>query len=122
MRQEANDVTAAKEFLSSYQLCLDMLDLRKYERKRLKRQEEGCACEDILAGDEAYWRVRMYEVHSLLSRMKNGREKLMLYYHYVKSESVERAASLLGVSRRTGYRLHARGLLMAAHLLSRDAH
>ena len=109
----------AKDFLCGYQLCLDMLNLRKYERKRIKPFDEECFCEDILAGDEAYWRARMYEVSTLLGEMKNSREKLILYYRYIRGESIERAANLLGVSRRTGYRLHQRGLSTAAFLLKK---
>ncbi len=116
---EKESIEAVREFLCSYQLCLDMLDLRKYERKRVRHFDDPCVCEDILAGDEAYWRVRLYEVGALLGRMKNGREKLILYYHYVRGESIEHAANLIGVSRRTGYRLHARGLLMAARLYAK---
>ncbi|MBQ9784513.1 MAG: sigma-70 family RNA polymerase sigma factor [Clostridia bacterium] len=116
---EKASIEEVREFLCSYQLCLDMLNLRKYERKRASRFEDVCVCEDILAGDEAYWRVRMYEVSALLGRMKNGHEKLILYYHYVRGESIERAANLLGVSRRTGYRWHARGLCMAARLYAK---
>ena len=51
--------------------------------------------------------------------MKNGREKLMIYYHYVRGESIEHAANLLDVSRRTGYRLHERGLRSASFLYER---
>jgi len=116
-KEELEAMQEAKDFLCGYRLCLDMLDLRKYERKRLHNTEVTSACTDILSGDEAYWRARMYAVGGLLGKMKNGREKLMLYYHYVKGESVERAASLLGVSRRTAFRIHQRGLLSASYLL-----
>ncbi len=112
-------VERARNFLCGYQLCLDMLNLRQYERKRASVFSETCDCEDILAGSEAYWKARMYEVSTLLGAMKNGREKLMLYYHYVRGESIEHTANLLGVSRRTGYRLHQKGLLSASFLLDR---
>ena len=105
-----------RNFLCSYQLCLDMLNLRRYERKRAKRFSDPCDCADILSGDEAYWRARMFEVGTLISRMPNGREKLVLYWHYVKGESFERIAGGFGCSRRTSYRLHMRALERAAVL------
>ena len=111
---------AARNYLCGYQLCLDMLKLRKYERKRAAKFDELCDCEDILAGDEAYWKARIYEIAAFLGKMKNGREKMLLYYRYVKGESVERAASLLGLSRRTAYRLWNRALLSAGLLLARN--
>ena len=61
----------------------------------------------------------MTEVGNLIAGMKNGREKIILYYHYIKGESIEHSADILGVSRRTGYRIHQRGLLMASFLYER---
>ena len=115
-KEELEAMEEAKDFLRGYRVCIEMLGLRKYERRRLQGGDLS-GCEEILAGDEAYWRARLYAVNALLGRMKNGREKLLLYYHYVKGESVERAASLLGVSRRTAFRIHQRALLCAFHLL-----
>ena len=116
MEREAPNIEQVREFLLSYRLCVEMLDLRKYERKRIGDGELPACCEDILAGDETYWRIRLHEVNALVGNMKNSREKLILYYHYIRGLSVERAANLLGVSRRTGYRLHQKGLQIAARL------
>ena len=110
----------ARNYLCGYQLCLDMLKLRKYERKRAAKFDELCDCEDILAGDEAYWKARIYEIAAFLGKMKNGREKMLLYYRYVKGESVERAAGLMGLSRRTAYRLWNKALLSAGLLLNAE--
>lgn len=118
-QQLEKQVEDVRNFLCGYQLCLDMLNLRRYERKRAKIFCEECDCTDILGGDEAYWQSRMYEVAALLGQMKNGREKLILYYHYVRGESVEHAANLLGVSRRTGYRILRRALVSASFLYRR---
>ena len=113
----ARGVSAQSTRCPSDQLCLDMLKLRKYERKRAAKFDELCDCEDILAGDEAYWKARIFEIATFLGKMKNGREKMLLYYRYVKGESIERAAGLLGISRRTAYRLWNRALLSAGLLL-----
>ena len=114
--EEDERIEEVRSFLCGYQLCLDMLKLRRYERRRARGFSEICDCEDILAGNEAYWRARMFEVKSLIDSMKNGREKLILYYRYIRGESVEHAADLLDISRRTGYRLHRKGLLIASFL------
>ena len=119
MDQETLRMNAAKDYLSGYQLCLDMLNLRRYERHRAKPFGEECSCEDILRGNEAFWKARMYEVEHLIASLRNGREKLILYYHYIKGESIERSADFLGISRRTGYRMHRKGLLVAAAILER---
>ena len=117
--EKIDPVEEVRNFLCGYQLCVDMLNLKKYERKRAAVFRDECDCDDILAGSETYWRARMFEVGSLISSMKNGREKLILYYHYIRGESIERAADLLGVSRRTGYRIHKRALLLASFLYAR---
>ena len=119
IKAEENRMESTRNFLCGYQLCVDMLDLRKYERKRAHMFDDACDCEDILAGNEAYWRARMYEISTLINSMKNGREKLILYYRYVRGESVEHIANSLGVSRRTGYRMHKKALLSASYLLDR---
>lgn len=117
--RNAERMEDVRNFLCGYRLCLDMLHVRQYERKRARAFDDECDCEDILRGNETIWRARMFEVGSLIGQMRNGREKLILYYHYVKGESIEHASDLLGVSRRTGYRLHQKGLLLASFLWER---
>ena len=119
MDQESLRIEAAKDYLCGYQLCLDMLNLRKYERKRAYRFPDECSCEDVLQGNEAFWKARMYEVEHLIASLRNGREKFILYYHYIKGESIEHSADLLGISRRTGYRMHRKGLLVVGAVLER---
>ena len=114
--QEEARISRVRDFLCGYQMCMEMLNLRKYERKRAKSFDEEADCDDVLAGGEAYWRARMFEVRTLIEGMRNGREKLILYYHYIRGESIERAADLLGVSRRTGYRIHRRALFAISFL------
>ncbi len=114
--EEKERVEAVKDYLCGYQLCVDMLQLRSYERKRAKKFDEDFQCADLLDGGEALWRMRMFEIQALVDSMKNCREKIILYYHYIRGESIEHAADMLGVSRRTGYRLHQKGLLIISFL------
>lgn len=120
MEQEEKMIGAAREYLSGYRVCVDMLNLGRYERRRKKPFGEECHSEDIMQGNEALWQARMLEIEHLLASLRNGREKMVLYYHYIKGESVERSADLLGFSRRTGYRVHRRGLLLAGTALLRE--
>lgn len=112
-------VERARNFLCGYQFCMDMLNLRHYERRRANVFQDVCDCDELIAQGEAYWRARMCEIGALISSMKNSREKLILFYHYIRGESIEHAANIIGVSRRTGYRLHQKGLTVAAALLEK---
>lgn len=120
MDQETFLIDEGREYLCGYQLCLDMLNLHRYERRRKKPFGEEFCGEEILAGNEAFWRARLFEIEHLIASMRNGREKLILYYHYIRGESIERSADLLGISRRTGYRVHQRGLLTVGSILLRQ--
>lgn len=117
--QTAARIAAAKDFLAGYQLCLDLLELKKYERRRAERFDEPCRCEDVLAGNEAFWRARMEEIGQAIAALRNGREKLVLYHRFIRGESVEHAAQILGISRRTAYRAFSRGLSVVGIQLER---
>ena len=119
MTQEEILIDNAKNYLCGYQLCLDMLNLRRYERRRAKKFDEECNCEDVLMGNEAFWKARMYEAEHLIASMRSSREKLILYYHYIKGESIQHTADFLCISRRTAYRLHQKGLLSVGYILER---
>ena len=109
-------ILEARDFLRDYQIGLRFLQLRHFERRR-NPEEQFPTGDEFLRGNEAFWRARMQAVCSLIGAMKNGREKLILYYHYVQGESLERASDRIGFSRRTGYRLHQKGLLIVSFLL-----
>lgn len=110
-------VEKAKNLLLCYTVCADLLRLRGYERRRRAALDEPDDFAELVGGDETLWRARMFEIRTLLEKVRNGREKLILYYRYIRGESVEHTADILGVSRRTGYRLHQRGLVLFAAVL-----
>lgn len=117
-REDAR-IASARDFLSGYRLCLDLLKLKRYERRRAEKFDEPCRCEDVLAGNEIFWRARMEEVAQTIAALRNGREKLILYHRFIRGESVEHAAGVLGISRRTAYRAFRRGLSLVGLQLER---
>ena len=114
--EEAARVEQIRNFLCSYRFCADMLNLRRFERRRAQAFLDPCDCNDVLTGNEQFWRSRMMEVGTLINSMPNGNEKLLLYYHYIHGESIEYIGKALGVSVRTSYRLHGKALRRAAEL------
>ncbi len=96
-------------YLKGYTLNRKLLRLDRYERAYFgnKKEEEDFPVDAPLA------RARMFEVRHFIMEMANSDEKLLLYYHYIRGESVERCAELLGISRSSGFRLKKRALIRA---------
>ena len=111
---EENKITseqlkAVENYLNSFKFCRRMLNLRNYEQKyfdTLEWEKESPA-EFSLA------RAKMYEIRHFILDLPNGDEKLLLYYHFVRGETIERCAELLGVSRSSGFRMKKRALALA---------
>ena len=108
--QNENDIIKQMDnYLSGYQTNRKLLRLERYEREFFHPNEA-----DFEAfGEAPLARARMFEIRHFIMGINNCDEKLMLYYHYIKGESVERCAELLGISRSTAFRMRRRALLMA---------
>lgn len=104
----------AQDYLSGYCLCEKMLGLRGYERKRSTHSDTPANTEQILQASEQHWELQALEIKALINGMRNGREKMVLYYHFIRGESVDSAARLIGISRRTAYRMLQKGIAMVA--------
>ena len=108
------ELDAAQNYLLGYRLCERMMNLRGYERKRAAKMDEPENAEALLTASEHYWELQIGEIKALINALHNGREKMVLYYHFLRGESVESAAHLIGISRRTAYRMLQKGLAMVA--------
>ena len=103
-------------YLKGYRLNEKLLKLDKYERTYFGYTDNG----EYPACDSAFCRAKMFEIRHFIMDIKNGDEKLMLYYHYIRGESVERCAELLGISRSSGFRLKKRALELAAKSFKKE--
>ena len=102
------------QFLKGYTLYKRMLGIEKYQCEY--SPEEDSFFNEIdkdMLKEAPIARVKMFEVRHFILGLENSNEKLLLYYHYVKGESVERCAELLGMSRRSAFRLKNRALEVA---------
>ena len=104
----------ADVYLKGYSLHKNMLKLSLYEKQRGLTSEWNEETPDELPLS----RARMFEIRHKIMSLPNCDEKLMLYYHYIKGETIERCAELLGVSRSSGFRMNKRGLRMMAEKMS----
>ena len=106
------EIRAIDNYLRGYVINQKLLKLDRYERTYFGyKGDEGRMEVDISLA-----KAKMFEIRHFITEMANGDEKLLLYYHYVRGETVEKCAELLGISRSSGFRLKKRALLMAAEL------
>ena len=98
-----------ENYLKGYWLNRSLLRLERYERECFGWQ----ATEEDLPGEAPIARARMFEIRHFITSMTNSNEKLMLYYHYIRGESIERCGELLNISRAGAYRLKKRAVTAA---------
>ena len=106
------EIKEIDNYLKGYALNMKLLRLDKYERTYFGYKDG----EDSAFNDAPLARARMFEIRHFIIEMKNCDEKLLLYYHYIRGESVERCAELLGISRSSAFRLKKKALLLAASI------
>ena len=114
---DSNDIKRAEDYLKGYRTNGKLLRLERYEREYFGTKDN---CDFEAMGEIPLARARMYEVRHLINSLPNCDEKLLLYYHYIKGENVERCAELLGVSRSSAFRMKKRGHEMVARALNTD--
>ena len=107
-------VAEAENYLKGYALNKKIVRAERYEEEFGGGEQE----ELELLGDIPLARARMFEIRHFIMDMTNSDEKLMLYYHYVKGEPVERCGELLGISRSSAFRLKSKALSLAQAKLS----
>lgn len=103
------DLEIIENYLNTYKFCRRMLNLRNYEQKYFDTLE----WESESPAEFSLARAKMFEIRHFILDMPNGSEKLLLYYHFVRGETVERCGEMLGVSRSSAFRLKKRALAKA---------
>ena len=98
------------EYLKGYTFNRRLLQISRMEDQYFHIGER----EEVEPGEPPLARARMFEIRHFIMGLPNGDEKMLLYYHYVRGETVDRCAQMLGISRASGFRMRRRALLMAA--------
>jgi hypothetical protein len=104
------EIRETDQYLKGYQTQRKLLRLDRYEREYFGYRDTP----DELPVEVALARAVMFEIRHFILKMENSDEKLFLYYHYVRGESVEKCGELLGISRAGAFRMKRRALRLAA--------
>ena len=103
------EIKDAENYLCSYKFCRKLINMKNYEDKYFDTLE----WESESPAEFSLARAKMFEIRHFILDMSNSSEKLMLYYHFVRGESIEKCGELLGVSRSSAFRMKKRALALA---------
>ena len=111
--KQTERVEEARNYLESYLIHAKMLAGNRYSRTYLGALPDGGDSDC----DDPFLQAKMFGVRSFVMGLPSCREKMLLYYRYLHGHPVEKCAELLGVSRRTAFRIAADALILAAEHL-----
>ena len=103
------NIKRVENYLKGYMINRKLLMMKNYETKYF----DTCEWESETPVEFAVVRAKMYQTRHFVLNIKNSNEKLLLYYHFIRGESVERCAELLGISRSSAFRLKKKALCVA---------
>ncbi len=110
-KEERNYV---ENYLKTYAINKKLLGMEKYRAEYLSRGASFLdSADEPILNEAPLARAKMFGVRHFILDLPNSDEKLFLYYHYIKGESTERCAELLGISRRSAFRMRNRALELA---------
>ncbi|MBP3314183.1 MAG: hypothetical protein J6M03_00030 [Clostridia bacterium] len=108
------EFSEVENYLRTYAFYKKLLMLDKYEQDYFAKPKTQYPEALDRPSEIALAHAKMFEVRHFIMSMQNCNEKLLLYYHYVRGDSVERCAELIGISRSSAFRLKKRALILAA--------
>ena len=112
--EEPRALCAVKVFLEDYQSAVRMLRICRLEEKARRGSEDGVVYYGEVGGTADEWLRRMHSIENFIKSLPHMPSKMLLYYHYIYGDTVERAAEDLDISRRHAFRLKKRALSLAA--------
>lgn len=112
----AEAIRQIEDYLKGYQFYQKLLRLDRYEKAYFGASE----WESEAPGELPLARAKMFEIRHAIMGIPNCEEKLLLYYHFIKGEPVERCAELLGISRSSAFRMKKRALVLAAESIGKQ--
>lgn len=124
---ERERIQAAERYLSEYRtmfrmlragmggLCQDgwgVIDTGEHESARWISSAHG-----TLPDDDRMWEEKLLSIRTTVLSVAEPDEKIFLFQHYIRGNTVEVCAELLDISVRTAYRLKKRALLTVSEMI-----
>ena len=110
------DICAVKKYLEGYGASKSILKMMEYEKEYFA--DESKAHDDdaliVPGGDVVLLKSKMYDVRRFILGMEDGKEKALLFYHYIRGFSVEKCSEMMGIGRTSAFRLKKKALASAA--------
>ena len=103
--------------LSEYSVFRKLLDMDLYNKQYFGNAEillKKDRQEILFSTESSRIAAKMFSIRRFVLSLGGCNEKLFLFYHYIHGESVGRVAELMGISRRSAFRLKKRALEFAA--------
>ena len=107
--KELGHTEEVRRYLESYLIYAGMLAGNRYARTYLGELADG----EKSAEDDPFLKAKMFSVRRFIMDLPDCREKMLLYYRYLHGHPVEKCADLMGVSRRTAFRIAKDALVLA---------
>ena len=105
-----NEQREALAYLERYALYRRMIDGNHHARTYFESSRSDAST----TADDALLNARMMEIRHFVVTLPDCREKMLLYYRYIRGHSMETCAELMNVSRRTVFRIAADAAAFAA--------
>lgn len=117
------DICAVKKFLEGYGASKNILKMMEYEKEYFADESKSHADDALIVpgGDEVLLKSKMYDVRRFILGMEDGKEKALLFYHYIRGFSVEKCSEMMGIGRTSAFRLKKKALASAAAIFAERA-
>ena len=85
--------------------------LRSYRKMgEAIRVSKSHFCADLAELDETAVQAEMYSLRAMILAVEDPRERMFLYHYYIKGQTLEMCARILGVSMRSVCRIKSKAL------------
>lgn len=113
-KNETKEIENVRKYLESYGAAKRLLRMMRYEKEYFSEESDESDVMLLPCGDEILLKSKLYEIRRFILNIEDGKEKALLFYHYIKGFSVEKCSEMMNVGRTSAFRIKKRALEKAA--------